>query len=202
MPSRNVIKRYDVNSYYHIYNRGVEKRKVFIDDEDYAVFLNLFKRYLNEGPEKDNKGREYDWLAEDVELMSFCLMPNHFHLLLYQIRLGAITKLLRSVCSAYTTYFNKKYERVGPLFQGVFKASHIYIDDYLTYITRYIHRNPTDYLNWEWSSLPYWINNKRSAWVSSERLNDMAPAKYLEFLNDDEDYRDSLDEIGDFMINK
>lgn len=196
MPSRNIIRRYDANSYYHVYNRGVEKRKIFLDNEDYSVFLNLFKRYLSDKPEVDNKGREYNWLAGDVELIAYCLMPNHFHLLLFQIELGSITKLLRSVCSAYTTYFNKKYERVGPLFQGKFKASYIFIDSYLVYITRYIHRNPKEYLSWEWSSLKYWLNNSHSSWVNPQRLNDMTPEKYLEYINDEDDYNESLEEIS------
>ena len=85
MPSKNVVKIYENNTYYHAYNRGVEKRTVFIDDEDYATFLGLLKRSLDEHPETDDKGREYRWLANDVELVAFCLMPNHFHLLLYQM---------------------------------------------------------------------------------------------------------------------
>lgn len=201
MPSRNIVKRYDVNTYYHVYNRGVEKRKVFLDAEDYTVFLNLFKRYLNDRPATDNKGREYDWLAKDVELIAFCLMPNHFHLLLFQIEIDAVTKLLRSVCSAYTTYFNKKYKRVGTLFQGTFKASNIYDDVYLAYITRYIHRNPARYMTWEWSSLTYWLNEKHAAWVKPQRLNDRTSSQYLEFVCDEGDFESSLEEMGDIISN-
>ena len=199
MPSRNIIKFYDSNSYYHVYNRGVEKRNIFIEDEDYAVFLNLFKRYLSDYPVTDNKGREYDWLTNKVEIIAFCLMPNHFHILFYQIEIDAITKLLRSVFSAYTTYFNKKYNRVGSLFQGVFKASKIYNDNYLIYITRYIHRNPSQYMTWKWSSLNNWLGNKHAEWIKPQRLNNTTPDKYIEFISDDQDYRLSLEEIGDII---
>lgn len=114
MPSRNIVKLYDVNTYYHIYNRGIEKRKIFLDGEDYAVFLNLLKRYLDKEPVKDSKGREYFWLANDLQVVAFCLMPNHFHILLYQIEKDAMTKLLRAVCTSYTTYFNKKINVLDP----------------------------------------------------------------------------------------
>ena len=157
MPNKNTVKFYDIDAYYHVYNRGVEKRKIFIDDEDYSVFLNLFKRYLDDKPSVDEKGREYDLLMEDVELTAFCLMPNHFHLLLYQLESDGITKLLRAVCSTYTTYFNKKYDRVGPLFQGIFKASRICDESYLLHVVDYIHLNPTEFMSWKWSSLSYWL---------------------------------------------
>lgn len=199
MPSKNTVKFYDVDTYYHVYNRGVEKRKVFLDDEDYAVFLNLIKRSLNERPEMDDKGREYDWLAKDVELTAFCLMPNHFHLLLYQIEMLGITRLLRSVCSAYTTYFNKKYDRVGPLFQGVFKAVSVNNDAYILHIARYIHRNPSKYMQWEWSSLSYWLDKKHAAWVNPQRLNTMVPGQYIEYISDEVDYRAGVDYISSLI---
>src|ERR1043166_5683188 len=123
MASRNLEKIYLEESVYHIYNRGINKRRIFLEDVDYAVFLNLLKRYLDKEPTKDRKGREYEWLHNRIELLAFCLMPNHFHLLLYQKDPEAMTRLLRGVCTSYTGYFNKKYKRMGPLFQDRFKAS-------------------------------------------------------------------------------
>lgn len=200
MPNRNIVKIYDVNSYYHLYNRGVEKRDIFVDDQDYSVFLGLLKRYLDIKPSVGRQGREYDWLANDVELTAFCLMPNHFHLLLYQIEIDAFTKLLRAVCSSYVAYFNDKYDRVGPLFQGNFKAVKVNNNSYLVYLSRYIHRNPSNYLDWEWSSLSYWLGEKSSAWVKPQRLNDMNPYEYHEFIRDEDDYSSSLDEIIEIVF--
>lgn len=85
-------------------------------------------------------------------------MPNHFHLLIYIHQEEAATKFLRAVCGAYTIFYNKKYNRVGPLFQGTYKASLIDRDDYLLYITRYIHRNPTDYKEWKYSSTHVYLD--------------------------------------------
>ena len=122
MPSKNSIRVYSADAYYHIYNRGVNKSDIFIDSTDYAVFLSFLKRHLSDKSEKDAKNREYANYSNEVELLAFCLMPSHFHLLIHQKTSEAFTMLLRSVCTAYTMYFNKKYKRVGHLFQDRFKA--------------------------------------------------------------------------------
>lgn len=200
MPSRNIVKMYEVDTYYHLYNRGVEKRKIFLDNQDYAVFLGLLKRHLGEKPCIGSRGREYYWLTNDVEVIAFCLMPNHFHLLLYQIEIGAITKLLQAVCSSYVTYFNEKYNRVGSLFQGNFKAIRVTRNNYLLHLTRYIHRNPAGYLDWEWSSLSYWLGEKSCYWIKPHRLNDMSADIYLDFMRDERGYKQSLEEILEVKI--
>ena len=202
MPSRNIVKQYGADTYYHLYNRGVEKRKIFLEDADYAVFLNLFKRYLDDKPTEDSSGREYDWLAEDIQIVTFCLMPNHFHLLIFQTESTAMTRLMRAVCTSYTMYFNKKYNRVGKLFQGHFKASIIQNETYLSYITRYIHRNPLNYLNWKWSSLPYWLDKKHAEWVHPELLKDVSSEQYLRFIKDDEDSISVLDKLSDILADR
>lgn len=196
MVSRNREKNYVPEAYYHIYNRGVEKRKIFIDDEDYRVFLNLFKRYLDREPVRDPSGREYDHLFERGELLAFCLMPNHFHLLLYVHDDEAMTRLMRGVATSYTTYFNKKYKRVGPLFQDRYKASHILNDAYLVHITRYIHLNPKDWQDWPYSSLPYYLGKKSAAWIIPERILGMfEDGNYREFVADYVSQKEMWDEI-------
>lgn len=200
MPCRNVVKCYSFNSYYHIYNRGVEKRSVFMEDQDFAVFEELLKRYLSKELSKNARGHEYINLANEVKLVAFCLMSNHFHMLIYQTELDSITKLLRAVCSSYTTYFNNKYNRVGSLFQGTFKAIHIKNESYLLYLTRYIHRNPTDYLNYEWSSLGYWLGKKNTDWLSYKFIFDISPAEYLDFITDDRGYYSGVDKISEILF--
>jgi putative transposase len=197
MPSRNIEKIFLPDTYYHVYNRGVNKRRIFLDEQDYAVFLNLFKRYLSKMPVKDLKGREYPWLHNDMQLLSFCLMPNHFHLLVFQVRETAIKKLLHGVCTAYTRYFNEKYQRVGPLFQSRYKASMITSDAYLQHISRYIHLNPRDYLAWPYSSLPYYLGSKDADWVNPAKITGLfgTPQRYLDFLADEKDYLASLAQV-------
>lgn len=197
MPSKNRVKVYVADSYYHLYNRGVNKRRIFLDKEDYSVFLNLLKRYLDVELSKDKSGREYPWLHEKLELLAFCLIPNHFHLLIYLKEAGAMTQLLRGVATSYTTYFNKKYQRTGPLFQDRYKASRILHDDYLLHISRYIHLNPNDYKHWEFSSLQYYIGKKHAGWVQPERILEMFDGvkDYVQFTSDYEGHRAMLDRI-------
>ncbi|HEY4714156.1 MAG TPA: hypothetical protein VIH30_07975, partial [Aquirhabdus sp.] len=83
MPSKHVVKEYAPDSYYHIYSRGVEKRQIFLDEKDFAVFLNMLKRYLSPVGAFDLSRREYPNFANQIELNAYCLMQNHFHLLIY-----------------------------------------------------------------------------------------------------------------------
>lgn len=197
MPSKNIIKIFAPEQYYHVYNRGVGKQVIYHDDEDFSVFLNLLKRYLDIEPHKDKKGREYEHLRDQVELLAYCLMPNHFHALVYIHDEQAMTKLLRAVCGAYTVYYNKKYDRVGHLFQGAYKASRIDDDAYLQHISRYIHINPKDYKSWPWSSLSAYQGKKQIDWVQPNRITELfnGPSEYMDFLSDYEGYKISLDEL-------
>ncbi len=197
MASRNTIRQYDVNAYYHIYNRGVEKRKIFVDDEDYTVFLAMLKRYLDSEEHKDRSGRIYNRI-EGLELVAFCLMPNHFHLFVHQIDdPRAFTKLLHSVCTAYTSYFNRKYKRVGHLFQDRFKASRVTNEDYFMHITRYIHLNPGKPVGYQWSSLEYYLGNKSADWLHPDKVlsSFSSPQDYLKFVRDYIGYKKQLEEI-------
>jgi len=196
MPSRNLEKIYLGENFYHIYNRGINKKKIFADKEDFSVFLNLLKRYLDSAPVTDASGREYDWLHEKLELLAFCVMPNHFHLLIYQHTPNVMTRLLRGVGTSYSGYFNKKYKRSGPLFQDRFKASNISNDEYLIHISRYIHLNPSGYRTYEWSSLPYYLNKKKAAWITPSRILELFDGDdYKEFVADYEDHKKMLDDI-------
>lgn len=197
MPSRNLEKIYLNEAYYHLYNRGVDKQAIFRDKEDYVVFLNLLKRYLDNEPTKDKKGREYDWLHDEAELLSYCLMPNHYHLLIYQHEPEAMTRLLRRVITSYTTYFNDKYQRVGYLFQSRFKASMITRDDYLQHISRYIHLNPANYKDWEFSSLDYYLGKKKTGWIRPSRILDLFPSNktYENFVADYAGHKAVADEL-------
>jgi len=197
MPGRNIEKIYLADTYYHLYNRGINKGAIFPVKQDYAVFLNLLKRYLDTKPVKDNKGREYEWLHKKIELLAFCLMPTHYHLLVYQHKPECITSLIRAVAGAYTIYFNKKYNRRGPLFESRFRATVINRDEYLEHISRYIHLNPSNYRGWEYSSLPYYLKKRQAGWVQPKRIMGLFrnEDEYMEFLGDYREYKRSLELI-------
>ena len=160
MPAKNAIKTYSPESYYHVYNRGVNKRIIFKDQQDYSVFLSYLKTYLL--PKDTNllnskiKSRDTSFadkyqaesllvlnnFSDKIELLAYCLMPNHFHLLIKQQGESDMEHLMRSLMSRYSKYFNKRHHRVGPLFQGRYKAVLVESDAQLLHLTRYIHRNP------------------------------------------------------------
>ena len=196
MPSRNVIKRYDADTYYHVYNRGVNKRKIFLDDDDYVYFLALLKRYLSENNELDKYNRIYTNLNGQLDLLTYCLMPNHFHLLLYQHDdIKAMETLMRSVLTTYTLYFNRKHNRVGHLFQGVYKASSVLNEPYLLHISRYIHMNPDDYKNWPYSSWPYYVKGWQADWIKHDKIFELFEGDNYEQYVDD--YKSTKEEQED-----
>lgn len=198
MPVRNSVKEYGSEQYYHVYNRGVNKQSIFLDELDYFYFLSLFKRHLNKEESLDKYGRAFTNYRDEVELVAYCLMPNHYHLLVYLKEPEGLVRLMRSVMVAYTMYFNKKYKRVGGLFQGVFLASRITTDFYLWHVSRYIHLNPIDlgedFKTYTYSSIDYFLGNKHAEWLSSERLveTDIEHQKYAEFVSDYEEMHKDL----------
>lgn len=145
---------------YHIYNRGVEKRDIFLKERDYLRFiLNLYE--FNDVAPALNFGYQFNHAPIEVrlqykrkkilvEILAFCLMPNHYHLLIRQKIDGGITTFMRKLGTGYTNYFNLKNARVGALFQGKFKAILIEKEKHLTHLPQYIHLNPLDIKVPEW----------------------------------------------------
>lgn len=196
MPSRNIIREFEEHSYYHVYNRGVEKRAIFLDDQDYTVFLGLLKKYLTGEKEVSKTNRhKTKSMGDELQLAAYCLMPNHFHLLFYQVTETAITEFMRRVSTGYVMYFNNRYNRVGSLFQSRFKASKINADAYLQHISRYIHMNPEAYASWPYSSFPIYAGKKKSGWVKADQIMQLFnnnPEEYKQFLRDYELNREEL----------
>lgn len=204
MPGRNIVKQFAPNSFYHVYNRGVNKCKIFIDDYDYATFLNILKRYLSREPEKDNYGRLGTTYFDQIELLAFCLIPNHFHLLIYVTEdAEAMSALMRKVLTCYSVYFNKRHKRVGNLFQDTYKASLLSNDAYLQHISRYIHLNPKDFLSWEFSSLPYYLGEKSAEWVRPGRILEIfKDESYLKFVKDYSGQKAIMEELKHALANQ
>lgn len=119
------------SSVYHVYNRGHNKQRIFINHKDYSRYLKRAHEYIDK---------------HKVSLFAYCLMPNHIHLLIRHRQDGdvPIDRFIHRLHTAYTMYFNKKYERVGSVFQGRFKAKLVDTDEYLLHVSRYIHINPIE----------------------------------------------------------
>lgn len=185
MPSKNSTKIYIENGYYHIYNRGVEKRLIFLDEQDYGVFLSYLKGYLLPKDEKElyekladrntsykEKGEILKLLRlnnfnQEIALLAYCLMPNHFHFFVKQKSLGSIDKFMNSLGTRYTMYFNNKHKRVGPLYQGVYKAVLVNNEEQFLHLSRYIHKQAFPH---QPSSYPEYIGARKTLWVKPEEV--------------------------------
>jgi putative transposase len=197
MPGRNIVKQYGSEQYYHVYSRGVAKQPVFLDDQDYLKFLSLFKRYLSFQPERNPDHGYYPHYGNRLRLLAYCLMPNHFHLLIYQVDESAMREFMKALLASYGMYFNKKYRRVGPIFQSRYRASLINKDSYLDHISRYIHLNPVNWQQYPYSSLSYFMDQARAEWIYPNLILDLFPSRtqYLEFINDYESYKEMIEEL-------
>lgn len=191
MPYRDPI--FYSGGYYHVYSRGSEKRIIFLDKADKKRFLERLEEY---------KDLHY------VKIIAYCLMPNHYHLLIQQNSDEPISKFISRLNLAYAMYFNKRYERVGPLFQGRFKAKHVGTDEYLLHLSRYIHLNPLTHLderglkNYHWSSLKNYLSDAKDGFVDTESIASYFNSKnwkadYNKFIKTEADERmkQELDEM-------
>jgi len=202
MPGRNIIKIFEPESFYHIYNRGINRSEIFPDEADYFYFELLLERCLSPAPTKDPKGRDYLWLGDKLELNAYCLMPNHFHMLCYQHESDGITRFMRSICTAYTMYFNKKYKRRGPLFENSYRAVLILRDSQLLHISRYIHLNHRDFRTWKHSSLSDYLADPRP-WITASRILGLftSRAEYKQFVLDYEQAQRELESLKRELAN-
>ena len=173
--------------YYHIYNRGNSKQKIFHDREDYLRFIALL--YISNSSESFNLydlNRDTNFNVYEIErtnllvdVGAFCLMPNHFHILITERIEGGISKFMQKLSTAYSMYYNKKYKRTGSLFEGKFKSQHAGIDQHLKYLFSYIHLNPIKLIQKDWKEKG--IRNKKEA---INYLNKYTYSSYLDFIGE------------------
>lgn len=183
--SRSII--FSPEEYYHCYCRGTEKRKIFLDKKDYERFLALL--FVCNSKERihlsDHKGKAFEELFKInlentlVDIGVYCLMSNHFHLLIREKEENGISLFMQKVMTAYTMYFNKKYQRTGSLFESSFRAEHVDGDNYLKYLFSYIHLNPIKIINPKWKEEG--IRNKKE---SINFLHSYMYSSYLDYIRD------------------
>src|SRR3989338_4307286 len=206
MPSR--VVPFVNNEYYHIFNRGVAKMPIFNNVFDYKHFISTLLYYQVDGPKpRFSFFRKKPIALENnikiVDIICYCLMPNHFHFLLRQKRENGITEFVSKLSNSYTKYINIKNNRVGPLFQGNFKAVHVGTNEQLLHLSRYIHLNPlVGYVtknldSYKWSSYPEYVNLIDNAICDKKIILDQfeSPEKYRQFVLDQADYGKGLEAI-------
>lgn len=133
---------------YHVYNRGVDKRQIFLDDADRVRFQNGLMLFNDHGRRKDYSIKSIANVRPSenpcVEIVAYCLMPNHYHFMLKQLVDGGVSEFMHRVGNGYTKYFNERYERSGGLFEGAYKIKRVETTGYIQHLSRYIHLNPLE----------------------------------------------------------
>ena len=223
MPKRKVP--FVNGEFYHVYNRGVNRRKTFLKESDYSKFLKTieyysftnqrlkFSEYLDLSPQA--QAEYFSKLSQkSIEIGSFALMPNHFHFLIKQTGEKGITNFMRLFENSYTKYFNLKHGRVGHLFQGQFKAAHIETTEQLLHVFRYVDLNPLTSLivksieeleNYSWSSYYIHIGKGNSAnFINSKSLIEQFEGKesYQEFVSNQSEYQQELEIIKHLTLEE
>ena len=164
-----------IGEYYHIYNRGSNRQHIFREHENYSFLLRLLKMYA---------------LKLDVAVIAYCLMPNHYHLLVRQEGATAARLLPQYVFNSYAKAFNRRYGRSGTLFEGPFKAIHIDRQEHLIHLCRYMHGNPVkDGMvatpeQWPYSNYLEWIGERAGTLFEPEfvKQNFVTGAEYRRFV--------------------
>lgn len=209
---------------YHVFNRGINRQLTFTDKKEYRRALETIFFYRFTKPPvrlavfrvlTEEKQAEILELIEkggkQVEIICFCLMPNHFHLLLKQTSEGGISKFLSRLQNSFTRYFNIKHKRDGSLFLDQFKAVRVENNEQLLHLSRYIHLNPytgfvvktlEELTAYPWSSLSYYLRPNRDQLVKSSLVLDSfkSTAKYRKFVFDQAGYQRELNRIAHLAL--
>lgn len=223
MPSNRKIV-FANGEYYHIFNRGVEKRPIFTNKYEFSRALDSinfyrfgdlpirYSKYLN--LDKNKKSEFLKSLQKNmpqIEIVAFCLMGNHFHFLIKQLYDNGVVKFMAKFQNSYTKYFNTKNRRVGPLLQGVFKSVHVADDEQLVHLSRYIHLNSVfgfnikaEYLkSYIWSSYPEYLGIRDTHMINPEVVLSFFknPKEYEKFVLDHIDYAKKIKNIEHLLID-
>ncbi|MBI2034683.1 MAG: transposase [Candidatus Levybacteria bacterium] len=222
MPGRNIPLV--TGETYHTFNRGIDRRPTFTSKREYVRAIDATKFYLSSPPPlsfskylrlEEERQEEIDKVLatakRNVQILSFCLMPNHFHFLLRQVEENGISVFLGNFQNSYTRYFNVKHDRVGSLFLDQFKAVRIETEDQLLHVSRYIHLNPyTGYIVksfrdlelYHWSSLRDYIIGEETFITKEIILSSFKNTKeYRKFIFNQADYQRKLKEIEHLIFD-
>uniref|UniRef100_A0A7C4XLJ5 Transposase IS200-like domain-containing protein n=1 Tax=candidate division WOR-3 bacterium TaxID=2052148 RepID=A0A7C4XLJ5_UNCW3 len=203
---------------YHIFSKSIAGFRVFRNKREYERFIEMVKFYRHKSvPVKfsayegfPDRNSYYEKKIKSLEclvqIIAYCIMPTHFHLVLKQLLDNGITIFLKNLLDSYTRYFNLKNERKGPLWQGRFKSVLVDNNVYLLHLTRYIHLNPVvDNLvgkpeDWYYSSYREYIHSVSDRLCSFSEYIDLKPEEYKEFVEIRKDYLNSIKEINHLIL--
>lgn len=218
MPGRKTVLA--TGEVYHLFNRGIEHRPIFSSKRDYRRFVQTLIFYRFASPplklsrflvlSRKKRDKFFERLNQDgkklVEIICYCLMPNHFHFLLRQSKEEGISKYMSQIQNSYTKYFNTSRHRIGSLFQGHFKAVRVETNEQLLHLSRYIHLNPYSSFvvknsvvlkSYPWSSFPEYLDGTNKNFLFKDIvLNSFKDKKdYQKFVLNQADYQRELERI-------
>jgi len=205
---------------YHILNKSIEGYKIFNNENNYIRFLNVLRYYNRENVEfkysrytqlvEEGKDIKVDYSAKNknvVNIIAYCLMPTHIHLVLKQLKDNSVSKYMKIVLNSYTKYFNILHDRIGPLWVGKFKNVLVTDDKQLLHLTRYIHLNPTSSglvsksSDWKFSSYNEYLGKNISMKLCKySDVLDINPALYKKFVESRRSYQKELSIIKKIVI--
>ncbi len=213
MPYRKVI--FAVGEIYHIFNRSLQDIPIFKSNREIDNFLKAMEFYLMPTPpvkfsiyRRSRKSIPIDLTNPLVKIIAYCLMPNHFHFILFQNQENGIKTYVQRLINSYSHYFNIKNARRGPLFESPFKAVRIETEEQLLHLSRYIHLNPvTAYLvehpaDYPYSSFSTYLENKNFIPIESSIILSLfsTPQQYEEFVLARKDYQRELEKIKHLLL--
>lgn len=211
---------------YHVFNRSVAKQPIFNTKRDYSRFVDAINYYkfldtpfrfshffrMDSKERASLMGNLKKTKNKSVQILAFCIMPNHFHLLARQLEDNGILTLIKNIQNSYAKYFNIKYKRTGALFQEQFKAVHLESDEQLLHVCRYIHLNPLtayivknleDMISYPWSSLRDYLGDNEREIISTSEILAFFNSKekdFLKFNGDQENYQKVLGRIKHLIL--
>jgi putative transposase len=185
MQNQDKVKVNKIGSYYYANICGTREQNVFYDDFDYKFFMSLFELYLSKEDPPGQKSIKRLKLDDSVEVLAYCLMPNHFHLLVYQTNKAGLTKLVHGIMIRYSRYFNKKYDNKSPLFENCYQVKAVLSDQSLLDTSRSIHMTPDIWIDYPHSSLRAYLYDDAPCWMDKSRVANLygSTANYFNFLN-------------------
>lgn len=208
--------------YYHVFSRSIAKYEIFNDAEEYFRMLDILRLYrFTDFKYRYAKFKELEVQTQNaiiydlennssvmVEIVAYCLMPTHIHLLLKQIINHGISKYLGKILNSYSRFFNERHKRTGPLWTGRFKSVLVKTDEQLLHLMRYLHLNPTSAglvdnpQEWSFSSYRESIDpNNKEGFCSFGDLFDLSPAQYEKFVLNQKAYQRELALIKNLLID-
>jgi putative transposase len=211
-------------SVYHVFNRSIAKYIIFNNDAEFLRFFNVicyyqrekpkveFSRFMRDSESKNEFNGMHNQLNDKkkiVEIIAYCLMPTHFHLVLTQLVDGGISKFLNNIQNSYSRYFNLKHKRRGPLWESRFKNVLVDSDEQLLHLTRYVHLNPVKAniikrtQDWPMSSYKEYISESKlgNAICDFDKILEIEPDTYKDFIEDEDSYQQDLKNMRDIFLD-